>query len=222
MNKFDLVVFDMAGTTVADNGEVTRAFMAALAEFDIAITPEELNKVRGASKREALLMLLGSLRASQLDAIYARFVETLSAIYRDNGAHEAPGAMGAFEFFKDRGLKIALNTGFERSIVEVLLLALGWRRFMFDAIICGDEVMRGRPAPDLILHAMKVADVSDVSRVINVGDTLLDLQAGARACVGANVGVWSGAHSREQLLTGPHSHVVASVRDLPELMTASD
>jgi phosphonatase-like hydrolase len=219
MKKFDLVIFDMAGTTVTDGGEVPLAFMSALAGFDITISPEELNAVRGASKREALAMLLGPSRAQQLNAIYVRFIETLSVIYREGGAKEISGASEAFKFFKDAEIKIALNTGFERSIVELLLTELSWPQSMFDAIVCGDEVERGRPAPDLIFQSMQIAGVTDAKRVINVGDTTLDMEAGARAGAGANVAVWSGAHSRDQLVATAHTHIVQSVRDLPGLFS---
>ncbi len=63
----------------------------------------------------------------------------------------------------------------------------------------------GRPAPDLILLAMKMTSVLDPDRVANVGDTTLDLESAARAGVRWNIGVLSGAHRREALRTGaPH------------------
>lgn len=216
LGKFDLIIFDMAGTTVADHGEVPKAFMEALAEYDVSITPEELGKVRGASKREALAILLGPSRAHLLDAIYARFVETLSATYR-SGAEEIPGAMNAFKFFNGAGLKLALNTGFERSLVDLLIEALSWPPSMFDAIVCGNEVAHGRPAPDLIFQAMQLASVARPERVINVGDTTSDMEAGASAGVGANIAVLSGAHKRDQLAAAPHTHMLSSVRELPGL-----
>ncbi len=218
MKNFDLVVFDMVGTTVADRGEAPRAFMSALSEFHIDLAPQDLSAVRGASKREALATLLGPSRTGQVDAVYERFVETLSAAYRDDGAAEIPGATETFLRFKERGFKIALNTGFERSIVELLLSALRWPRSMFDAVVCGDETAHGRPAPDLIFKAMAQAGVHDPCRIINVGDTALDMEAGARAGAGANVAVLSGAHSREKLSASAMTHIVNSVAELPGLV----
>src|SRR5882724_2326668 len=58
MQHPSLVIFDMAGTTVEDRGEVPAAFTAALAAEGIAVTPEQLTAVRGASKRQAVLNLL--------------------------------------------------------------------------------------------------------------------------------------------------------------------
>jgi phosphonatase-like hydrolase len=221
MKKFDLVIFDMAGTTVTDGGEVPLAFMSALAGFDITISPEELNAVRGASKREALAMLLGPARADQTEIIYTRFVEKLAHSYGNGGAASIAGAKETFDYFRERDVAIALNTGFERSIVDLLLSELGWAASMFGAVVCGDEVARGRPAPDLILAAMARTGVENARRVVNVGDTVMDLRAGVSAGVGCNVGVLSGAHAKDRLAAEPHTVLINSVRELPALLSAS-
>ena len=66
----------------------------------------------------------------------------------------------------------------------------------------------------MILLAMERAGVHDPARVANVGDTALDLESAARAGVGWNIGVLSGAHSREALERAPHTHIIQSVADL--------
>jgi phosphoglycolate phosphatase-like HAD superfamily hydrolase len=60
MIEIALVVFDLAGTTVRDGGQVPEAFTAALKDHDIEVTPERLNRVRGFSKREAIGVLSGA------------------------------------------------------------------------------------------------------------------------------------------------------------------
>ena len=66
----------------------------------------------------------------------------------------------------------------------------------------------------MILLAMKLTAVDDPARVANVGDTTLDLESAARAGVRWNIGVLSGAHSREALERAPHTHIIQSVADL--------
>ena len=61
----------------------------------------------------------------------------------------------------------------------------------------------------------------NVRRVVNVGDTALDLESGWNAGVGYNIGVLSGAHGRDQLQQAPHTHLLASVADLPELLVST-
>lgn len=87
-----------------------------------------------------------------------------------------------------------------------------------DAVICGDDVSRGRTAPYLIFLAMERTGVTSVHAVANVGDTALDLQAGFNAGVKLNIGVCSGAHSRDVLMAQPHTYVLDTVADVPGLL----
>ena len=52
--NIELVVFDMAGTTVNDDDGVNRSVRAALAEVGLAVTPEAVNEVMGIPKPLAL------------------------------------------------------------------------------------------------------------------------------------------------------------------------
>jgi len=128
-----------------------------------------------------------------------------------------PGAVETFAWLRERGAKVALNTGFDREITELLVAALGWNRGVVDAVVCGDEVRRGRPAPQLIFRCMEATDTICVGKVAVVGDTILDLQAGHNVGARWNIGVLSGAHRREQMEREPHTHLLASVADLPSI-----
>lgn len=221
MDGIELVVFDMAGTTVKERGQVADAFEVALAERGIRVTPEQLSAVRGSSKREAVLRFIpeGADREQTAALVYGAFREHLARLYRAGGVEPLEGAEEAFRRLRGRGVGVALNTGFDREITVLLLSALGWGGGVVDAVVCGDDVARGRPAPDMIFRAMESAGVTSPRRVVNVGDTVLDLQAGQNAGVGWNVGVLSGAHGRRQLEGAPHTHLIDSVASLPDLLS---
>jgi phosphonatase-like hydrolase len=213
-----LVIFDMAGTTVVDQGEVPAAFTAALAQQRISVTPEQLNAVRGASKRQAVWNLLpdNSNRREQADAAYAEFKRDLARRYQ-TGVKAMPGAAETFAWLRERKIKVALNTGFDREITDLLTGALGWQSSVVDCVVCGDEVRRGRPAPLLIFRCMELTDIDSVHDLAVLGDTTLDLQAGHNASARWNIGVLSGAHRLDQLEQQPHTHLIASVADLPNI-----
>ena len=216
-----LVVFDMAGTTVEDGGEVPAAFTAALAEHRIEVTPEQVSAVRGASKRQAILQLVpeGEGRASRAEQAYVTFKEQLARRFAA-GVRAVPGAVKTFVWLREQGVRIALNTGFDRDITTLLLAALGWNNDVVDAVVCGDDVTCGRPAPQLIFRCMEMTGTHSVHDVAMVGDTTLDLQAGFNAGARWIIGVLSGAHARSQLELQPHTHLVASIADLPSLWSA--
>ena len=215
MNFPALVIFDMAGTTVEDRGQVPSAFAAALADAGIALTPDQITRVRGASKRHAIRELLPADQASRADEIYGRVRDKLASHYRTEGVRAIAGADAIFRKLKENGASVALTTGFDRDTAILLMSALGWTRTIVDAVVCGDDVANGRPAPDMILLAMKLAGITEAAQVANIGDTALDLEAGARAGVKWNIGVLSGAHPRETLERAPHTHILNSIADLP-------
>jgi phosphonatase-like hydrolase len=219
-----LVIFDMAGTTIEDRGQVPGAFAATLAANHLPITADDITRVRGASKRQAIRNLLpprlgddASARQAfeaEADRIYGEFRKQLIDTYRNAGARCVPGAEAAIQALRANGVKVALTTGFDRDIATLLLSTIGWTPHHIDAMVCGDDVANGRPAPDMILMAMQLTGVDTPSRVANVGDTTLDLESASRAGVKWNIGVLTGAHRREALERAPHTAIIESVADL--------
>jgi phosphonatase-like hydrolase len=220
MNAIKLVVSDMAGTTVQDTGEVARAFAQALADHGVEANVEQINAVRGASKREAIATLVAQrykdADPARVEAVYASFKSHLQRVFTRE-AKPVTGALETFAWLRSHDIKLALNTGFDRDITEILLDALQWRAIA-DAVICGDDVKQGRPAPYMIFRAMEATGTTDVRQVLNVGDTVSDLQAARNAGVAVSVGVLSGAHKREQLAREPHTHLIPSIAELPALV----
>ncbi len=219
MDGIELVIFDMAGTTVRDDGQVPTAFTAALAEFGVAVGADAIRAIRGASKREAIRALLPAdgKRDAMTAQVYTCFRTHLARQFTDT-VQEVTGARGVFSWLRTRGIRVALNTGFDRDTTQMLLAALGWERDVVDAIVCGDEVPHGRPAPYMIFRCMEATATMSVSRVANVGDTALDLRAGDNAGVRLNIGVLTGAHSRDVLAAEPHSHLLTGIVELPGLL----
>lgn len=223
--RIDLVVFDLAGTTVRDDDSVNRCLRDALAAAGLTVTVEAVNKVMGLPKPETIRILIerSPLHAALQDrvgAIHADFVARMLRFYQeDPSVQEISGTGEAFAALKRAGIKVAVDTGFSRDIVDALLGRLGWmERGLVDASAASDEVPRGRPHPDMIRRLMAQLGIEDPETVAKVGDTPADLQEGHNAGCGLVIGVTEGTHTREQLAPFPHMHLIGSVADLPELL----
>jgi phosphonatase-like hydrolase len=213
-DELRLVVFDLIGTTIQDTGFVARVFEDTLASYALHPSREQIARVRGLSKRQAIADLLAAAGGSDLDrdAVYTAFHDRLRAALLGDDTRAIPGADALFQSLRRAGVRIALNTGMSRDIVDPLLGSLGWTTpDVVDAVVTGDDVRIGRPAPDLIFRAMDAVGETSVHNVANVGDTVLDLQAGQNAGTRWNIGVLSGAHDAARLAAAPHTHVVDSV-----------
>lgn len=221
----ELVVFDLAGTTVHDPGAVNDCLRAALEAFGVKVAPAAVNAVMGLPKPEALRRLIHESPerdrlSGRVADVHAAFLERMLHFYRtDPAVVEIPGTSVAFARLKQAGIKVAVNSGFSRDIMRVLIDRLGWaRRGLLDGSVASDEVRRGRPHPDMIRHLMDRLGVSDPGRVAKIGDTPADLEEGTGAGCGLVVGVTGGTHSRRQLEAFPHTHLIGSVAELPALL----
>jgi phosphonatase-like hydrolase len=221
----DLVVFDMAGTTVYDGDAVNASFRATLAGRGLDVDSALVNSVMGLPKPEAIRILLEQIgmppSASLINAVHKDFTNRMCQYYAgDPAVHEIPGASATFTALRRSGTKVALNTGFFRPIADVLLARLGWRSpDMIDADVTSDEVEHGRPHPDMILHLMRRLGVQDPGRVAKVGDTKADLEEGTNAGCALVIGVTTGTCSRAQLQAWPHTHILDSVAQIPGLVS---
>jgi phosphonatase-like hydrolase len=228
----ELVVFDLAGTTVHDGDAVNASFRGTLAAWGIEAEPAVVNTVMGLPKPEAIRILLeqyGEQRSMGppltpsveiINAIHGDFTARMRQYYSsDPAVREIPGATAAFTALRRAGIKVALNTGFFRPIAEVLLTRLGWHPpTVIDADVTSDEVPRGRPHPDMIRHLMRCLGIHDARSVAKVGDTRADLEEGTNAGCALVIGVMTGSFSREQLQACPHTHILESVAEVPALL----
>ena len=219
-----LVVLDVGGTIVEDRGDVPEALRSALGHHGVASTTDEIGRQRGASKREIVRYFVdrqslaqGVDRDQLAASIYDEFSSNLIAVYRS--VPPIAGAENAIRQLRQSGYLLATTTGFDRAITTSIFRRLGWEQY-FAAIICSDDVVQGRPSPFMLFHAMESARVNSVAEVMAVGDTPLDLQAGTNASLRAVVGVLSGASTAENLRREPHTHILPSVANLPELLAS--
>ncbi|RMB82716.1 phosphonatase-like hydrolase [Streptomyces shenzhenensis] len=220
----ELVVLDMAGTTIDEGLQVYRVLSETAAAHGGSPSEADIARWHGSAKHEALRALLtpdGGTPPSDdvLEAVVADFRARLTAAYAERPPRALAGAGEALAELRAAGVRIALNTGFDRDIVNSLLAALGWEGdAVVDAVVCGSDVTTGRPAPFMIFHAMEQTGVTEVARVLVAGDTPRDLEAGTNSGAGYVVGVLSGAGDVAELGTHPHTHLLRSVAELPALL----
>jgi phosphonatase-like hydrolase len=216
-----LVVFDLAGTTVKENFDVQRILKNAFAKSRLEITIEQANKVMGIPKPVAIRQLLEQLKHDSINdeiirTIHADFVTDMIRFYeQDQSVQENVGVTETFKKLKQQGAKVVVDTGFDRPIVDALLNRMGWSaNGLIDGSVTSDEVAHGRPYPDLIYRAMEITGVLDVKTVAKVGDTISDLQEGHAAGCGWVIGIASGAFSKSQLALVPHTHLIDQIPEI--------
>jgi phosphoglycolate phosphatase len=222
IGPYALVVLDMAGTTVRDDGAVDEAFTAALSSVGVVPGSSRFDDARryvletmGQSKADVFAVLLEPPAAKQATEEFALAYEQIVAQGR---VAPMDGAAELFAALRDHGVKVCLTTGFAPSTRDALLASLGWTDLV-DLALSPADCGRGRPEPDMIFGAMERLGVPDAGAVAVVGDTVSDLEAGAKSGARAVVGVLSGAHDRATLSAAPHTDLIDDVTELIGVLT---
>lgn len=215
----ELVACDVAGTTVQEHGAVYAALEEAVTAAGGDVTREDVGRSMGAEKQAAIRALLGDDTPDEtVAATYEDFRARLREAYAARPPEPFPGVAELFGSLRSRGVKVALTTGFDRSIAEPLLASLGWDTETIDALVCADEVAAGRPAPYMIFRAMERCGVHRADRVLVAGDTVLDLRAGRNAGAAVVLGVLTGGVDPALLGAERHTHLLPGVSDLMPLL----
>lgn len=225
MSPITLAVLDMAGTTVADDGLVLRAFAAAAEAGGLPAEGPEADAARqyvldtmGQSKIVVFRAIFGDEDRAQ--AANAAFETTYDSLIDQGLAEPIPGAEKAITTLREAGIKVALTTGFSRSTQDKLLVALGWET-LADLTLSPAEAGRGRPYPDLILTALLKLSIDDVHQIAVLGDTSNDVLSGVRSGASIVAGTLTGAHDEQQLRDAGATHIVPSVTEFAELLIHS-
>jgi phosphoglycolate phosphatase len=217
-----LVVFDMAGTTIDDHGLVYDALADSVRETGATLADADLQTWMGTDKLTAIgaLMTLGGADPAGAPAAFERFRVILADSYSSTPPVALPGVEEALRTLKSRGVLVSLTTGFSDDVAYPLLDAIGWKvGELLDTVVTTSDVTAGRPAPYLIHHAMEKTGMADVATVLAAGDTVVDLLAAKNAGV-VGVGVLTGQLTRDEFARHPHHHIldsVVDVLDLPEV-----
>lgn len=221
--RTEIVVMDMAGTTVADDGLVVRAFTEAVRTLGItddddrfAPMMRHVTETMGESKLTVFRALFDGDDDLARSANSA-FEDAYGDLVESGSCEPLPGAVETITALRDAGLKVALTTGFAPRTRDAVLDALGWHDIV-DVALSPADVGRGRPYPDLNLSALLRLGGTDVRGLATVGDTAFDVLAGLASGAGVVAGVLSGAHDRATLQAAGAHHVIASVADLPPLL----
>lgn len=191
------VILDWAGT-IADFGSLApvTAIRQVFENAGVPVSVAEVRAFMGKSKRAHIENVLELPRVCErwiasrgappaltdLDALYSEFVPAQLAAISQHAAL-IPGVAPAIARMRDRGLKIGTTTGYNRTMLDVLLECAAEQGLAPDSAVCPDDVGSGRPAPFMCyLNALRLG-VYPLSAFVKIGDTPSDIEEGLNAAM---------------------------------------
>jgi phosphonoacetaldehyde hydrolase len=194
-DRFDLVVFDWAGTMV-DFG--CQAPVIALREVfalrGVIIGDAVLREHMGKAKIDHVRAILRDpvvadawtrLRGSApVEADIGDLMTDLGPRMREQAALASRligGARATVETLRSEGIKIASSTGYTREMMLPVLREAAAQGYAPDHLVCSGETPAGRPTPLMIYKACAELGVWPLSRVVKVDDTEAGVAEGRAA-----------------------------------------
>ena len=209
------VIFDMDGVLVDSYHAHHASWNQMLAERGRAMSGPEFAATFGRTSREIIAALWPEDGLSE-DQI-ARLDSRKEAAFRELLARDfpaMPGAVDLLDSLHGAGFAMAVGSSGPPENVDLVLDRLG-RSGLFDAVVHGMDVTRGKPDPQVFLLAAERMGVPP-HRCAVVEDAPLGITA-AKAAGMAGVGVASTGRTRESLAAA--DLVVDSLGELsPEIL----
>jgi HAD superfamily hydrolase (TIGR01509 family) len=203
------VLFDMDGTLV-DSEKLWDISLAALYDhLGGQLTAEVRASMVGGSAEDTIRTVYTDLGLELDPAAMAesdRWLHGYTAELFDGGLPWCDGARELLEALAAEGTPMALVTNTARALTERALNSIG--RHYFSASVCGDEVPRGKPAPDAYQRAAAMLELPP-STCLAVEDSV----TGTAAAEGAGCPVLVVPNDVE-VPRGPRRHHISSLTEV--------
>lgn len=223
--RIELVVFDMAGTTVNEDNVVYKTVQKVINDEGFSVSLEEVLKhAAGKEKHQAITDVLKACTPLTTTALvaniaFSKFKIALKEAYDSLEIKTFDGTEQLFKDLRNNHIKVVLNTGYDRKTAHLLLDKLGWIvGETIDGLVTADDVENGRPEGDMILLAMKNTGITDAEKVLKVGDSAIDIEEGKNANCGITVGVLTGAQNRAQIQEANPTYIIESLNELRAIL----
>lgn len=210
-----LVIFDCDGVLVDTERIAVRIDVAVLGELGWTLTQAEVvERFMGRSDEE----MTREIEAHLGRRLPASWEEPFRHLYREAFAAELQPVPGIVEALDAIALPTCVaSSGTHEKIRFTLGLTGLYERFA-GRIFSVSEVPRGKPAPDLFLHAASRMGIAPAACAV-VEDSRYGVEA-ARAA-GMRAFGYAGGLAPRTALEGPDTVVFQDMRDLPRLIASA-
>jgi len=230
-----------------------QAFLKLFEGEGIELSEVEAREPMGTEKREHIRRLLAMPRirnqwlgafgkapeTADVNRLYEAFLPLQTAAIAER-TRLIPGALSLQDLLRERGIKLGVNTGYSRDMVNVMLPGLADQGFAPESVVVATEVPQGRPAPHMSLKNALELDIDAVQACVKVDDTVTGIEEGLNAGMWTVAVVASGnavgvseeqfaaledaerdallVRGRQVMVKSAAHYIIDSIKDLPEVI----
>ncbi|MBO6046413.1 MAG: HAD family phosphatase [Erysipelotrichaceae bacterium] len=178
------IIFDMDGLMIDSERATYNSYLKVLKPMGLTMSEDHYKTFLGknvAGIQERIRAGLGE----DFDAagLMMRMHIVLNQDFEENGVPIKPGLIELLQYLKDNNYKTIVATSSDRDRVDRILAQADITDYFNDSV-CGNEVARGKPNPDIFLTACDKLGVQPDEAIV-----LEDSESGIMAGYNANIKV---------------------------------
>jgi len=174
------VIFDWDGVVIDSSAQHEKSWELLAHEIQKPLPPGHFKAGFGKKNQEIIPNLLRwSNDPEEIRKLGERKEELYRELVREQGVAVLPGARELLEALKNASIPRSVGSSTPRSNLDSIFAATGLDR-LFDAVVCGDDVANGKPAPDVFLLAAKRLGL-DPADCLVIEDAHVGIDAAHRA-----------------------------------------
>lgn len=172
------VLFDWDGVIIDSSSQHERSWELLAAEEGLTL-PEGHFKAGFGKKNEVIIPALGwGDDPARVRSLADRKEELYRELVASEGVVVLPGARELLAALRDAGISRAVGSSTPRGNLDALFAVTGLDTF-FDEVVCGSDVSRGKPDPEVFLKGAGLLSL-DPARCIVVEDAFAGIEAARR------------------------------------------
>mgnify|MGYP001180403705 FL=1 len=208
-NNVKLLVSDMAGTIINEKGLIYIAMKNTLTRMGFCVSDADMKSWHGKDKIHVLSTHINAkynivsekYNEPVIKEASIRLIDELDKLYFQDKNIELidSNLLPFFDNLRRDGIKVALNTGYPQDFQHKIIHHFNLQNHI-DTWISSSQVVAGRPHPYMIQKLIEDCEIPSTKNVAKIGDTINDILEGKNAGCVLNIGVMTGADSRDELL----------------------
>src|SRR4030065_1217564 len=153
--KVKLIIFDMDGLMFDTERLIYRSWKETCKKYKQKVSNKIFKETIGLNRKRTIEVYRKYYNDSlPFEKIIDEAVRLLESRIQSEGVPLKEGLLELLEYNKKKQLKMALATSTKRDRAERMLNLSGTRKF-FDLVVCGDEIINGKPDPEIFLETAK-------------------------------------------------------------------
>lgn len=166
MSEIKLIIFDMDGLMFDTEKIAIATWIKAGEAHGYKITEQHILECIGLNKRSTTVLLKKTFGEDfPYEDLYNTRVNYTAEILEKSGVPVKEGLYELLDYLEEKGLKKAVATSTSRDrAIDLLTKAKIVNRF--DTILCGDEVTKGKPDPEVFLKVCEKLNVKPAEALV--------------------------------------------------------